>query len=338
MKIDKILSFLTYPGKHKEEPPEISGAIIPKKGKLFNMISSIFEKSDSDCKIPIIFLPENGEQKNDVRDEILKLMASKSIEDGRALANRLQNATTEKSGMGLLFFTIGSEDKECKIVISRFPADEGVVAERNSAKLIVEFVEEVFLKSAYSYKSAMYKSPLDHPDLWTGYAIDKQINHGAKEVANYWISDFLNSDFQTTPRAGTKRLALALKDAISKTKNPIVKHEITSSAKLAKNIPAKAMTISEFCDGFHFSEETKLEVCKQTPSAKLLEDKFVFDRTEFDKHLSYKMVELDNGAILSAQAANFDDCFERKKLKGENNDILFTTKGKVVDERLRRSK
>jgi len=338
MKIEKILSFLTYPGKHANDQPQISGAVIPKKGKLYAMLSTIFEKSDSDCNIPIIFLPEDDKQNNQIRDAIVKLIESKSLDDGKFLAEKLQFATTEKSGMGLLFITIGRKGNEAKVVISRFPADEGIVAERHPKTLKVEFVEEVFLKSAYSYKSALYKCTLPNPELWTGFAVDKQVNHGAKELAAYWINNFLRSDFQTTPRAGTKRLALALRDAIANTEEVSIKHEITSSVKLATNLPAKAMTISEFCDQFQLSKRAKEQVCKQVHSQRLLEDKFIFDRPEFDKHLSYKFVELDNGAILSAQASKFDKCFEEEVLEEGGNNVRYTTTGRVVDEKLRRSK
>jgi hypothetical protein len=337
MKIDKIISFLTYPGKHADEQQVISGATIPKKGKLFNMLSSLFDNSESDCNIPIIFLAEDESQNNSVRDQIVQLATSKSINDGKVLAERLQLATTEKSGMGLIFFTIGSDGANHKIVISRFPADEGIVAERASNTLKVEFVEEVFLKSAYSYKSAMYQFPIPNHDLWMGFAVDKQVNHGAKEVAAYWISDFLKSDFQTTPKQGTKRLALALRDAISSCEDSNIKHEIVSSAKLAKNIPKKAMSIADFCDQFHLSDGAKKHICSHVKPARLLEDKFIFDKGEFDKHLSYKMVELDNGAILSAQASKFDECFETTNIEKDNN-VRFVTSGRVIDEKLRRSK
>jgi len=202
----------------------------------------------------------------------------------------------------------------------------------------VEFVEEVFLKSAYSYKSAMYKFEIPNHDLWSGFAIDKQVNHGAKEVAAYWINGFLRSDFQTTPKQGTKRLALALRDAIANTTDTEIKHEIASCAKLAKNIPKKAMSISEFCDRFHLSGEAKEKICSQVSPSRLLDDKFSFDKAEFDKHLSYKMVELNNGAILSAQASRFDDCFESSVVDGKSNNVRFVTSGKVVDEKLKRSK
>ena len=338
MKIDKIMSFLTYPGKHADDQPTISGAVIPKKGKLYNMLSSIFDNSDSDCNIPIVFVSEDQAQNNAVRDEVVQLVTTKSLNEGKILAERLQRATTEKSGMGLIFFTIGSNEEEHKIVISRFPADEGIVANRQSTTLKVEFVEEVFLKSAYSYKSAMYKFEIPNHDLWSGFAVDKQVNHGAKEVAAYWINDFLRSDFQTTPKQGTKRLALALRNAIANTTDTEIKHEIASCAKLAKNISNKAMSISEFCDQFHLSDGAKEKICSQVTPSRLLNDKFVFDKAEFDKHLSYKMVELDNGAILSAQASKFDDCFESSAIEGDSKSVRFVTSGKVVDEKLRRSK
>jgi len=184
----------------------------------------------------------------------------------------------------------------------------------------------------------MYKFEIPNHDLWSGFAIDKQVNHGAKEVAAYWINGFLRSDFQTTPKQGTKRLALALRDAIANTTDTEIKHEIASCAKLAKNIPKKAMSISEFCDRFHLSGEAKEKICSQVSPSRLLDDKFSFDKAEFDKHLSYKMVELNNGAILSAQASRFDDCFESSVVDGKSNNVRFVTSGKVVDEKLKRSK
>ena len=338
MKIDKVLSFLTYPGKHADEQFEIGGTVIPHNGKLFSMLSNIFENAEKDCDIPIIFLSEDDAQKNAVRDEIVELSKSKALENGRTLANRLQLATTGKSGMGLLFLAIANEGSKTKIVISRFPADEGIVAERKSKTLKVEFVEEVFLKSAHSYKSAMYTFDTFGDSLWKGFAVDKQINSGAKEVSAYWINDFLKSDFQTTPRAGTRRLAKALRHAIESSDDISVKSELTSSAKLAKNISSKAMTIADFCDQFHLSDQAKKEVCEQVSPSRLLEDKFVFDASEFEKTLSYKMVELNNGAMLSAQTSNFDNCFEVEKLSGEKDELRYSTTGKVVDEKLRRRK
>ena len=136
MKIDKIFSFLTYPGKNKDNQPDIESASLPLKGKLFNMLSHIFDNAEKDCGIPVMFVSEEQDQENTIRDAIVRLSQSKSIKDGRLLAERLQLFTTKKSGMGLLFISIGTEGYNKKIVISRFPAEEGIVAEKLSGCLL----------------------------------------------------------------------------------------------------------------------------------------------------------------------------------------------------------
>jgi hypothetical protein len=73
---------------------------------------------------------------------------------GRRIAARLQNVTTHRSGLGLLFLITGTEGLESKIIISRFPADEGILAEANREALTVEFLERIFVKNARAYKAA----------------------------------------------------------------------------------------------------------------------------------------------------------------------------------------
>lgn len=67
----------------------------------------------------------------------------------------------------------------------------------------------------------------------------------------------------------------------------------------------------------------------------LLADKFKFDRDEFARHVSYKQIELDNGAVLSAPVDQFEQCFEETKKQGR---VTYTTTGHIVDERLKKLK
>jgi putative GTP pyrophosphokinase len=62
-------------------------------------------------------------------------------------------STTHRSGLGLLFLVTGEDDGETKIVVSRFPADSGVLAEEKGKGLTVEFLERIFMKGAKSYKA-----------------------------------------------------------------------------------------------------------------------------------------------------------------------------------------
>jgi hypothetical protein len=49
---------------------------------------------------------------------------------------------------------------------------------------------------------------------WDGMAVDEQINSQDLESSDYWVKEFLSSAFKTSPASGTRRLALALKQAI----------------------------------------------------------------------------------------------------------------------------
>lgn len=344
MNIASVHSYLTRCGKHLEEQPQIGGATIPESSRVYTMLQEIFHKSDEECDIPICFNPSSeGTQDNECRNEIIELLTvdgESATEVGRKLAHRLQVATTEKSGLGLLFLVIGESELngERKLLVSRFPADQGILARQDSDTLTVDLVEDVFLKSAFSYKAALYRGSSFDSDFWTGKAVDKQIKYGARDVARYWIRDFLSSDFETTSRAGTKRLAVALRDAASKTEDLSVKQEISSAAALALNMPGEVTDIDRFCDEFRFSETTSEAVRAQIPRDSLRQSTFQFDVEEFSKHLPYRSIELDNGATLTASADDFNAAFQKQEAPNEQDEYVFKTQGKIIDDRLKRRK
>jgi len=337
MALEKIYSFLTYPKKNQPEEAIVSGTQIPlDDGKLSKMLTDIFNAAGTDCNVPVMFVSDGEKQENAVRTEILSLLQKPSVASATPLAKRLQAATGGTSGMGLLFVCIGKDgETQTRLVISRFPADEGIVAEKKSEKLTVSFVEQVFLKSAYSYKAATYLSDGKSNQLWKGHVVDKQINHGSKAVADYWIVDFLRSEFSTTAAQGTKRLAKAIKAALQATTDIAIKTQLTSAAQLAANIPKKSMTISEFCDSFHMSGAAKEAIIAKVDPPRLVHEKFRFDVSEFSRHLAYKQVELDTGAVMTAPAEKFDDCFKPER---HNDKAVFVAAGHIVDEKLKSTK
>ena len=141
MKIGSIHSFLVHPGKHTEEPPQIRGTAVEKKGHLFDMLKRVFDTAEEECQHDIAFIPDKDEaQRNECRDSVLAYAKSHHINEGRKLAERLYKVTTHRSGLGLLFLIIGQEKGNTKIVISRFPADSGILADEKEKGLTVEFL------------------------------------------------------------------------------------------------------------------------------------------------------------------------------------------------------
>jgi hypothetical protein len=177
MPIEHIHTYLVHPGKMTDEVSRIRGNSLALDGKMFSLLNEIYLNSDRDCSIEISFSPrDDGTQQNPCRDLIVTYLGDPTVPHGRQLAERLEKVTTHRSGLGLLFLMAGKEGRDHKIVISRFPADVGILAEESERALTVEFLERVFMKRATTYKAAAYQDASLHAGFWLGRAVDKQIN------------------------------------------------------------------------------------------------------------------------------------------------------------------
>lgn len=337
MKIETIHSFLVHPDKGEKSQSQIGGTRVSVGGdsKLVTMLTQIFMDAPQECRHDIRFLPnEKGEQQNDCRDLFLAYLHGPTKPHGLKIAQRLQKVTTHRSKLGLLFLMVGQSESSKRIVVSRFPADHGILADAKDAELDVKFVEEVFMKSETAYKSAVYEGATDDK-FWKGKAIDKQINKELT-VANYWIREFLNSDFAVTGAAGTRRFALNLRAAISATESVKLKQELSSLANLIPNLEGKVKSPAQMLADFSVSQEAVELVKEQFPSDKLFHENFKFLASEFAEHIAYRSIELDNGGTLTAEADKFDEVFKRYQAQG--NRVGFSTEGAIVDDKLRKSK
>ena len=97
-------------------------------------------------KQPLESCPQCG-----CRDLFLAHVQKPTKPHGLKIAQRLQSATTHRSKLGLLFIMLGSNAKMKRLVVSRFPADHGILADENDSELDVSFVERVFMQSATAY-------------------------------------------------------------------------------------------------------------------------------------------------------------------------------------------
>jgi hypothetical protein len=129
MPIEAIYGFLAHPAKGEDEQPEIMGTEVTLSGRLYGMLRDVYDDSDTECNTEISFLPIEDKQENQRRSEILALLGSPSLETARVLAVRIQEVTTHRSGMGLVFVMLGPNTNQTKLVISRFPAEHGILAE-----------------------------------------------------------------------------------------------------------------------------------------------------------------------------------------------------------------
>jgi hypothetical protein len=336
MQLTTIISFLITPGKNIIPIPAVQGTSIATTGKLHQMLLNVFDKSDVECFLPIRFVmsPE-GKQENPARDLIISFCNDPSMDNGQSLAERLCAVTTNKSGLGLLFIMLGFGDQSKKLVLSRFPADQGIVAETSKGNLTVEFIEQIFMKSSAFYKAATYTGISYDQDFWHGLAVDKQLNTSTQQAANYWIREFLASDFVTTSEQGTKRFAIALRDASRSTQDASIKHEIFATSMLSTNLNGQSVSINNILERYQLSKAAKECIVSKLSYEDLANDAFVFDNMEFLSHAAFASVELNNGGILMAPPDTFNNVFVRERLPDKELEYSFKTEGKIIEERIR---
>ncbi len=335
----QIHSFLVHPDKHADEPTPVRGTNVSLSGRLYEMLRDVFDKSPTECNTDISFDPNvEGQQQNDCRDLLLEYVKEPNTGNGRAIANRLAEVSTHKSGMGLLFLMLGSSGKVKRLVVSRFPADSAILAEEGDRSLTVQFLEKVFMKSATAYKSAVYEGASLAADFWAGRAVDKQINSRVSAVSNYWIRHFLLSDFKTTGPTGTRRLAIAVKNAVNHSDDLSVKEQLTAASKLVTQLGGKTTSGKDFAEKYSLSGEAREAIRKEFVRDDLYEERFRFTHDEYVKHISYRTIELDTGGVLTADSESFDDVFVRENYDDETGEASYRTKGKVVDNKLRNVK
>ena len=338
MDVSAAHSFLVQPAKSWDQRPQASGTEIPTEGQLFNMLQELCNRAPNECRIEIMFRPdEDGTPANDSRADLEAYARNPTLEHGRVIAERLQSVTTNRSGLGLLFLAKGRMVSGSHgLVISRFPAEQGVLAQEHADQLSVEFIERVFMKNTRAYKSAIYETPTLIAGFREGRAVDRQLS-GPRELSQYWISDFLASELRTTGPLGSRRLAEALRTAVNKTTDGRLKHELVSMAQLLRNQDGKVRSARVFLSRLSVSAKGMEAVERAFARPELMDESFRFSAEEFDRHISYRLVELHTGAMLMADDTRFDEVFQSEPAAAENA-VRYRTEGEVVDQRYRKRK
>jgi len=276
--ITHIFSSLVPPGRPESEPSEVSSTAIPLNGDLFAMLATVYDKSDQECTTPIRFLGgEDGTQTNEVRAALIDLLENPTLERANQLAERLCRFTTGRSKLGLLFLVIGTEEGEHKLLVARFPAHEGVLAELRTQGLSVEFVKRVFMKNSNSYKAALYRSSNPSAEFWEGTVVDRQL----QDAADYWIKGFLRSDLRTTSREGSRRLAIAFRDAARAAKSVEDKHQLISAITLVSGLKGQVLSPREIFERFGLGESLQKAVIAHLPNDASVDAAFILDAKEF---------------------------------------------------------
>lgn len=334
MSVKCIDSFLVRAARGTEGHVQLPGSRLNDQGRLFDLLERLFDQATRESRVDILFRPaaDDGPQE-DCQALLMKHLRGPTSSRALALAQRLSECTGNSSGLGLLFVICGMQERSHQIVLTRFPADQGVLAEQRQNVLQVEFIEKVFMKSANAYKSAVYRTSSLDTDIWRGKVVDKQMN-GPTEVAQYWIGDFLNSELATTGAAGTRRLAIAIRKTVRDTKSDEIRTQLIAASQLIPGLAGKSVSSRSALSQLAVSVEGIDAIRRAMGRDELIDERFRLSAVEFASVIRYRTIELSNGATLTAEVERFDQVFTQRRVA--ENVMRYSTEGSVVHEHLRK--
>ncbi|WP_321488313.1 hypothetical protein [uncultured Hyphomonas sp.] len=333
-----IHSYLVKPTDDEEESPPI-GTPVPLSGDLYAILSGVFDKSANECKIEVIFRKsETGDQYNDVRQTLIDILEAPSEpERGEVvhkLALRLLNFTNGVTGPGLLFVIGGVESGHSKIMISRFPADEGIMADDQDGKLTVSFVDKLFMKNRNSYKAVVFHRLSPTSTRRSGTAVDKQVNDTKSPSSRYWIEDFLACELAVTPQAGSERFATALREVYNSTDDLEDKMLLAAAARTLQNFGGQKHTPSELLGLLNLPDEFINAVEKKLGPHAMAET-FELNVDYFKSSFRYQSKLLHTGVMITAEVQDYEEVVHEKEV-GDETEI--TTRGRIINSKVQKTR
>ena len=330
MEIERIYSALVKPSKEEVDIPITE---LKRDGDLFSMLNSIFQKSKKECSTPIIF--RTLDQTNEVRSFVISILQTREEDHVVSLFKRLSISTPKISGDGLCFLILATDGDNKVFFLSRFPTEEAIRTSVTEEGLNVEMIKDIFIKSQRSYKAVLYSHTSFEKGFFHGNLVDKQINDSKREVSEYWIYKFLDSDFEITSKTGTGMLAKAIKEAVKSSKEYEIKRDLLSFATLLSRSEKGRITINKLFHDMGISKDLSELIISKYPNRNYLDSSFDFDKDEFKKNAVFKSVYLDNGCILTAETDVFEDMIDQEPVDEENGVYKYTTQGKEVDVKVK---
>lgn len=317
--------------------PPPSGIQVPLSGLLFEHISELFAKSDSECNVEV-GLVSDGSQNNPFRDVLIPFVSNPGLSAAEAIALRLSASTTRRSKLGLLFLVRATDNRRTSVLLARFPTDTAILVDETSGALDVKLIDKVFVKNYHAFKAARFTGVPSKGGFWDGFVLDRQLNSHREDASRYWVSDFLCADFKVTSAHGSDRFARAVNDA-SAGASFAEKRELHSFAGLVGQFDGMAVSPREMLEQLMLSPAVKTRVLSKLPSV-AQDQKFKFDRALFNSINSFRTIETKEGAIITADSTAFEQIIQMEVVSRTDGleRVKLTTEGILAADKLRRTK
>lgn len=251
------------------------------------------------------------------------------IEPSKKIAKHLYDIQKGTNPAGIIVIIEGKINVKNILAILKVERDEGAKIEKNSGQNYLDIVtvhDLLLTKKTKLFKASIFFNRSDYEIDFDGYVADNQLQISSmKDVADFFLSDFLGCDYYDDTRIMTKNFFTYTQTYITNIEDPIKKAKYYEHLLSYTNKPDNSLSFLEFsmeylemADRQNYEDHMRLN--------KFPEDNFRKDTELIQSHIKKMMIDFENDISIISKNGDIGN-----KVKLSHIDNGFT-KAEIISK------
>ena len=176
------------------------------------------------------------------------------VDPSKKIAKQLFEIQKGTNPPGIIVVIEGNINSKNILSILKVERDEGAKIEKNTGQHYLDIVtvrDLLLTKKTKLFKASIFFNRTDYNLDYDGFVADNQLQvHSMKEVADFFLSDFLGCEFYDDTRIITKNFFEFTKSYITQIEDPIKKAKYYEHLLSYTNMPDNSISSNEFADEY----------------------------------------------------------------------------------------
>jgi hypothetical protein len=335
MELFRVHAYSVWPLRTVEEGRGPEGGAVRVSAELSELLEQNREAAAFDTKSRVDFNIDPTTRTSDVREDVMTFGFGEPPSAKAAaldLAQRLGMSMDRRTSPALFIPTAYRKNDQRRVILWVFPSEDALRFHRTEDGAAIEILRQVFNQRLQLRKAALFEGGRVRTAFLFGRALDFQASQTAREVADFWITRFLNCRLSIEGASGSRMLAKMIKNTHDRLDDPEDRDQVHAAAIAIRRSPHPRISAASFAERYlsgRARDEFLASGASQESSASL----FDFDRDAFDAVLHFRVFRLEDGVYVSAPPNRVGHSV---KIEGQAQRRLVC-EGNIVDERLRSS-
>ncbi|HTG34379.1 MAG TPA: hypothetical protein VLB76_15745 [Thermoanaerobaculia bacterium] len=333
MELFRLHAYSVIPQKKIESRTPPLGGAIRITPNLRRVMGTNTRDAQFDSQPLVDFAVDPNTRSNETRDAVMTFAFGEAATAKAAavkLADHLSDSMDQRSPPCLLVPAALREGIFCRVILWIFPREEAFQLRNEPSGPTIDILTDVFSQKSRHRKAAQFEGKNIRTGFLQGRVLDHQANAVSRDLADFWVSRFLQCVLSMKDDAGTRLLAKTIRLAYDDMVNVEAREQLHAGVMAIRHAPQQRISLATFADRY-LDKEARSAFLARVTNDHAKNSPFNFQRDVFDSTLQFRVFQLESGVYVSSPLSEVG---ETVKITGTVERQL-TCKGRIVDEKLR---